>query len=195
LNLLKNFYFAIRWKNQTNGQPVMSSIQDDPDITIHLTQGANRTSPTPVLRIENTEGRRTLGVRLAPNGRDTTEHAFRLKEAITLRSRLLNAPLNKESTRIGLMSMILQKFGYPLEATCFKEEECLEIQRKFLPTVLSKMGINRSTPTAVCSGPAMFAGMEVPELWTIQGSTKNKLMIGHLRKTYVVGDTIAVGLE
>jgi hypothetical protein len=48
LNLLKNFYFVIRWKYQANGQPVMSSIQDDPDITIHLTQGANRTSPTPV---------------------------------------------------------------------------------------------------------------------------------------------------
>jgi hypothetical protein len=41
----------------------------------------------------------------------------------------------------------------------------------------------------------MFAGMGVPELWTIQGSTKNKLMIGHLRKTDVVSDTIAVGLE
>ncbi len=91
--------------------------------------------------------------------------------------------------------MILQKFGYPLGATCFKEEECLEIQCKFLPTVLSKMGINQSTPATVCSGPAMFAGMEVPELWTIQGSTKNKLMIGHLRKTDVVGNTIAVGLE
>jgi hypothetical protein len=64
----------------------MTFIQDDPDITIHLTQGANRTSPTPVPRIENTEGRRTLGVCLAPNGHDTTEHAFHLKEAITLRS-------------------------------------------------------------------------------------------------------------
>jgi hypothetical protein len=41
----------------------------------------------------------------------------------------------------------------------------------------------------------MFAGMEVPELWTIQGSTENKLMIIHLCKTDVVGDTIAVGLE
>jgi hypothetical protein len=41
----------------------------------------------------------------------------------------------------------------------------------------------------------MFASMGVPELWTIQGSTKNKLMISHLCKTDVVGDTIAVGLE
>jgi hypothetical protein len=57
LNLLKNFYFAVRWKYQANGQPVMSTIQDDPDIMIHLTQGANRSSPTPVPRTENTKGK------------------------------------------------------------------------------------------------------------------------------------------
>ncbi len=57
------------------------------------------------------------------------------------------------------------------------------------------MGINWSTPTNIHSGPAMFAGMEVPELWTIQGSTKNKLMIGHLHKTDVIRDTIVVSLD
>jgi hypothetical protein len=41
----------------------------------------------------------------------------------------------------------------------------------------------------------MFAGMKVAELWTIQGSTKHKLMIGHLRKTDVISDTIVVGLD
>jgi hypothetical protein len=178
LNLLKNFYFAVHWRFQSNGQLVISTINNDPHIDIHLTQGANQSTATPVSRIKNMEGKRTLGVRLAPDGSDKTEHAFHLKDATKLHSCLLNAPLNKESTQIGFMgSMILQKFGYPLGATCFKQEECLEIQQKFPPTILSKMGINESTPTNIRSGPAMFAGMKVPELWTIQGSTKNKLMI------------------
>jgi hypothetical protein len=76
--------------------------------------------------------------------------------------------------------MILQKFKYPLGATFFTEKECTSIQSKFLPTVLSKMGINCSTPTEVCSGPMYYAGMDILELWTIQGLSKNKLMIGHL---------------
>jgi hypothetical protein len=175
---------------------VISTINDDPHIDICLTQGANQSTATPVSRIKNTEGKRTLGVCLAPDGSDKTEHAFHLKDATKLCSCLLNAPLNKESTQIRFMgSMILQKFGYPLGATCFKQEECLEIQQKFPPTILSKMGINESTPTNICSGPAMFAGMKVPELWTIQGSTKNKLMIDHLCKTDVIGDTIVVSLD
>jgi hypothetical protein len=91
--------------------------------------------------------------------------------------------------------MILQKFKYPPGAMCFTEKECASIQSKFLPTVLSKMGINHSTPTEVRSGPMFYEGMDVPELWTIQGSSKNKLMIGHLQKSDVIGDNLQVELE
>jgi hypothetical protein len=91
--------------------------------------------------------------------------------------------------------MILQKFGYPLGAMCFTEKECNSIQAKYMPTVLSKMGINRSTPTEVQSGLSLYAGMSVLELWPIQGNSKNKLLIGHLRKMDVVGDNLQVELD
>ena len=61
--------------------------------------------------------------------------------------------------------------------------------------VLLKMGINQNTATKVCSGPTIYARMEVPELWPIQGASKNKLMIGHLRKTNMVGDNLQVELD
>ena len=91
--------------------------------------------------------------------------------------------------------MILSKFSWPLGATCLSEKDCLGIQRKFMGAVLSKMGINRNTATEVRSGPTIYAGMEVPELWPIQGAIKNKLMIGHLRKTNMVGDNLQVKLD
>jgi hypothetical protein len=91
--------------------------------------------------------------------------------------------------------MILQKFSYPLGATCFTEKECNSIQAKYMPMVLSKMGINRSTPTEVQSGPALYAGMSVSKLWPLQGSTKNKLLIGHLRKSDNVGTNLQVELD
>jgi hypothetical protein len=91
--------------------------------------------------------------------------------------------------------MILQKFSSPLGATCFTRKECNNIQAKFLPTVLSKMGINRSTPMEVCSGPSLYAGMAVSELWPIQGSSKKKLLIGHLQKFDIVGNNLQVKLD
>jgi hypothetical protein len=136
-----------------------------------------------------------LGVCLAPTRNNKTEYEYCLKEATKLQPRLLHTPMNRESTRTGFTTMILQKFKYPLGATCFSEKECSSILSKFLPSVLSKMGINCSTPTEVCLGPMSFASMEVPELWTIQGFSKNELMIGNLRKSNLVGDNLQVKLD
>jgi hypothetical protein len=173
----------------------MCAVSDDADTDILLTQGNNRSRPTKITQDKVTTGKCTLGVRLAPNGSDKTECEYRLAEATKLQPCLLRAPLNRESTRKGFTTMILQKFSYPLGATCFTEKECNSIQAKFLPTVLSKMGINRSTPREVHSGPSLYAGMVVLELWPIQGSSKNKLLISHLRKTNIVGDNLQVELD
>jgi hypothetical protein len=251
LNLTKTFFFAVGWKFRKNGQPVMRTNADDPEIAIELTQGANHAATTPIKRVEATEGKRTLGVRLAPSGNDTTKYQYRLQEATRLRPRLNRAPLGRESTRLTFHSLILQKFSYPLGGTCFSEEQCHKIQAKLFPTILSKMGINRSTPTSMrsgptkltfhslilqkfsyplggtcfseeqChkiqaklfptilskmginrstptsmrSGPTLYGGMSVPEFWPIQGSTQNKLLVGHLRKSDLVGDNLRVELD
>jgi hypothetical protein len=68
LNLLKTFFYAITWKYQKNGQPVMHAVSDDPDTDILLMQGNNRSCPMRITQVEVTTGKRTLGVRLAPNG-------------------------------------------------------------------------------------------------------------------------------
>jgi hypothetical protein len=107
LNLLKNVFYAISWKFQKNGQPTMRTVAEDSDICIAMTQGANHTNALPVTWIEVTEGNRTIGVCLAPDGTNKTQYAFRLKEVIKLWSRLLHALLNRESMRIGFMTMIL----------------------------------------------------------------------------------------
>ncbi len=117
LNLLKTIFFAVSWNFQKNGQPVMRTISEDPNIAINMTQGNNRTRTTPITRVVPTTGHRTLGVWLAPSGEDKTEYQYRLQEAIKLRPCLLRAPLNRESTQIGFTTMILQKFSYPLAAT------------------------------------------------------------------------------
>jgi hypothetical protein len=37
--------------------------------------------------------------------------------------------------------------------------------------------------------------MSVPEFWPIQGSTQNKLLVGHLQKSDLVGDNLRVELD
>ncbi len=173
----------------------MRTINEHPDIAINMTQGSNRTQTTTITQVEVTTSHGTLGVQLAPMGNEKTEYQYQLQEAIKLWPWLLQAPLNQESTQIGFTTMILQKFSYPLGATCFTEKECNSIQAKDMPTVLSKMGINRSTPAEVWSRPSLYAGMSISELWPLQGSTNTKLLIGHLWKSDIIGTNLQVELD
>ena len=195
LNLWKNFWHIISWKWWKNGQHVMQMKSDDPNLEIHMTCGKNHNYPRLVKHIKVNKGKCTLGLWLAPLGTNKTEHNYCIAEATMTWSHLLRVPLDHEKTRIGSMSMILSKFLWPLGAMCFSQKQCLNIQWKFMGTVLFKMGINRTTATVVCSGPAMYAGMAVPKLWPIQGSSKNKSLIGHLHKTDMVGNNLQTELD
>jgi hypothetical protein len=89
LNLLKTIFFAVSWNYQKNGQPIMRSINEDPNIAINMTQGNDRTQMTPITRVKVTTSHQTLGVRLAPTGDDKTEYQCQLQEAIKLQPHLL----------------------------------------------------------------------------------------------------------
>jgi hypothetical protein len=57
LNLLKTFFFAVSWNFRKNSQPIMRLIDDDPDVTIRLTQGYDQTHTTPITRVEVNTGK------------------------------------------------------------------------------------------------------------------------------------------
>lgn len=194
LNLKKCYWFAVAWKWTKTGEPTMMTIAENPDLEIRLTKGSNHNVTSPITRVEVTEGTRTLGARLCPAGSDKAELAHRIDHGKKLRQRLQKAPTNKEETRIGF-GMYRQAVEYVLPTTCFTQPECLKIQRTFLPTFLSKMGIRRSTAEAIRSGPLRFGGMDEPEVWTVQGSGHDKMLIGSLRKDDVVGQTLNVELD
>ena len=125
----------------------MKTKPDDPEI--QLTSGADLHTRHTIQRINITKGMQTLGVRLAPNGSDTDEFNHRLTEATKMRDKLKLAPLNREHVGVGFCSIWKMKLQYPLGATCFTHKQCNQIQARYLPTFLSKMGINRTTATAV----------------------------------------------
>jgi hypothetical protein len=94
LNFLKTFFFAVSWNFRKNGQPIMRTVSDDPDIAINMTQGNDRTRTMPITQVEVTTSKQTLGVWLAPSSDDKTEYQYQLNEATKRRPRLLRAPLN-----------------------------------------------------------------------------------------------------
>ena len=193
LNLKKCFWYLFAWKWTDTGAAIPLKLDDTPDIDIHITQGNG--SARPIERIDVRTGKRTLGVRLAPNGSDTTEHKHRMEQGKKIRKRLMRAPTNREETRTGVESMIRPAIEHSLPITCFSKDQCDKIQGTYFPTALSKMGINNKTPKAVRSGPFLYAGMDKHEVWTTQGTGHDKMLISHLRKDDVVGDNLDRNLD
>jgi len=74
------------------GAPAMKTISDSPGQHIRLTQGDNRVDTVPLERVEVSEGRRTLGVRLDPQGNDKTEYLYRMEQAKAIRQQLQRGP-------------------------------------------------------------------------------------------------------
>jgi len=195
LNLKKCYWYAISWKWDKHGKATMCSIDDTLDLKIRLSQGADHTTTTKIERVDVSIGRRTLGMRLAPLGTDNDEFEHRKSLGQKMRKRMMRAPLNRESTRIGFFSIAQQQIGHTLPVTCFSQDQCSKIQSTYLPTFLSKMGINKNSATEMRSGPLLYGGMAIPEIWTSQGSGGNKMLTSHLRKDDIVGQTITVELD
>jgi hypothetical protein len=83
-----------------------------------------------------------------------------MEEATMMRDRLKTAPLvNREHVAIRFRAIWQMKLKYCLGATCFTKKQCDKLQARYLPTFLSKMGINRTTATAVRHGPTSLGGM------------------------------------
>jgi hypothetical protein len=140
-------------------------------------------------------GKHTLGVRLAPDGNDRDELKYRQQQATKMQQKIAAAPLGREYIGIGFRAIWQAMIQYPLGATCFTDKQCSTIQAKYLPTFLSKMGINRATATAVRHGPTTMGGMNIFNLHTEQGIQKTKLVLAHLRKNDAVGRMLSTSLD
>jgi len=195
LNLQKCFWYGVQWKWTGTGEPQMMKLDESPPLDIRLTSGANRTETVAIDRIDVSEGRRTLGVRLDPMGTDKDELTYRIAQGRKIRRRLLRAPTNKAEATTGFEVFTRPAIEYALPTTCFSKKNCEKIQASYFPTYLSKMGINQMTPAAVRSGPTLYGGMDKREVWTAQGSGHNKLLVSFLRKNDTVGAQLDVELR
>jgi hypothetical protein len=193
LNRAKCFWYGISWKFTNAGKPMIST-EHDPALSIQLTSGSN-SEPMPIQRIPADQGQRTLGVRLAPDGLDKNEFLYRLQQAMRIKNKIAATPLGREHIRIGFQAIWRMTIQYPLGATCFTQQQCDRIQSKYLPTFLSRMGINRSTATAVRHGPLELGGMDIFSLGTEQGIQQTKMLLSHVRKQDQVGKLLSISLD
>jgi hypothetical protein len=145
-----------------------------------MTSGRS-TSSTTTPRVETSIGKRTLGVRLAPDGSFTQEFTHCQEQAITWVRNITNAPLTRDKVYTAYCSMWRPSFEFPLPITCFSKQQCDILQKIFTGPFLSKMGIFSKTSRKLIFAPYRFIGFAFADTWVQQGLKHLQLLIGHLR--------------
>jgi len=114
------------------------------------------------------EAKRTLGVRLAPDGNNIAEEEYLLEVAKQWQKSMATAKVTHSAAEFELRQVILRKLEYPLVATMFNKQQCTNIMKPILSTRLPSAGIIRLFPRALVHGPWRWGGLNDPNLYMEQ---------------------------
>ena len=194
----KSHWYLIRFKWDAAGRwsydsTTLLSIPDHPlGLQVADHTGVRQT----VEQLGLNEGRRTVGVRLAPDGSNHQELEHAREIIATWTNRITTGRLPKHLVWLSLTTGILPKLLYALPATTFSQEDCRILNQALLKVALPHIQVNRHYPRALVHGPLSCLGLAIPDLYIEQGLQHIKRMVtfGH-RPDNILGHLLLVSLE
>jgi hypothetical protein len=119
-------------------------------------------------RFEVTEALKTLGVKTAPTGDNTTQFVHMLEASQKWAAQIKASNLRQMDAWLALWSTIWKTMEYPLTYKTFAEKQCEQIMQPAMSAGLAKYHICRSLPTSLLHAGAEALGAGLPRLFTVQ---------------------------
>jgi len=161
---------------------------------LQLTSGYDA-SPTTVPCINPSDSFRTLGIYLLPSGSQRKQIKVLRAHADHFKAQILPAHLTPDKAFIAYMVYIRPKLTYPLPCCSINQQHCKHTQAPALAGLLPKLKLNHHTPHAILFAGPKYGGLNIPELYTVEGFGKLKLLIGHLKLQDDTGSLILILLS
>jgi hypothetical protein len=188
----KSFWYLIDFIFADDGSPRYAKIAQRPATLTVLDASGTR---VPLERLECSEGRRTLGVRTAPDGNQRAEVAYLRQSLEQWADQIRTSGLDHITKWLNFTTTIMRKLAYPLPATTFTRHDCDEILRP-LRSCLSALGFNRNYPTVLLHAPLSQLGLDIPDLYVSQGIEHVNMLLelGHLSNN-ITGSLLRGAIE
>jgi hypothetical protein len=190
LELSKCFYYILKWEFK-NGTPTLAQPTS---LTISLRNSTTGQQETIKEKATN-ESHRTLGVRLAPNGKWAEEKKYLAEKADHIAQRIRASQCRRDDARILEKCIYRPRMTYSLEVTTLTKDECQHIQTKAIQQILAASGFNRNLPRTVVFGPTRLGGLGFTHLYTEQGLMQIHSYIRHTRANDEIGQTMQILLD
>ena len=184
--------YSLRQYGRKRGIPVLQTIEQLPGSCDLPNANGDNVS---IQKVQPTDGRRLLGVRLSTDGNLKDEFVFRREQAETQAGRLYNSAATPQDAYMIYAFRYCPAVFYCLRLTYFSKGECDKIQAPFINALLPKLRINRHMKRAVVWGPTRFGGLNIKDMYTEQLVQGTEHAIEHIRHQSATGKTFIVTAE
>ncbi|KAI2512858.1 hypothetical protein MHU86_1404 [Fragilaria crotonensis] len=193
LNFKKCSWYAVYWE-WDKGRPRIRPVSpQDPSITLQNSVG--NPSPQAIPRMSLEASSRVLGVHLSPSGDFSESIKVYKRKADEFAARLHSPRIRAPEARIFHRSIYVPTMRYGLAALSASEETLAGVQSRVLASLLQKMNVSKSLPTAIRHGPQEFGGLALYDLRTEIGIENIKFLRDAVFANSSAGRLILINLQ
>ena len=147
-------------------------------------------------QVDPSEGRRTVGVRLPPDGNNVEQFDYIMEEVKKWCDKMKSSRLPRALVWTSFITRILTKLVYALPATTFTRQQCYNLMSPLLKVALPTIGVNRHFPRVMVHGPLTCLGLSAPDFYVEQGLYQlQRFLDCPLRARDITGKLLHVTVE
>jgi hypothetical protein len=147
-------------------------------------------------RVDPSEARRTVGVRLAPDGNNVQELEYLHEQIAVWCDKMKSSRLPRSLVWMSFTTRILTKLLFSLPATTFTSQECYDLMTPLLEVALPTIGVNRHFPRVMIHALLSCLGLAIPEFYVEQGLQQlQRFLDCPLRPGNITGDLVNLTVE
>ena len=160
---------------------------------LHATNAIRASKPIKQLKIS--DGARILGVRIAADGNNNMEKEYLIKSTKVWANHVKQGYLTRYDALLDIKTTISKTWAYPLSATTFSSQDCVDIMTPAYQAALPKLGSNRNIPLVYRYASVATQGLGLPHIYTMQGTSHIQVLISHMKRSDRIGKLLETEME
>jgi hypothetical protein len=178
LNLDKCFAQVLAFQFRLNGAPVIAPA--DLNLTITL-QDRLHNKEVILEPISPYKTYRSLGTEQGTSKNQKQQHVKLMKTSGNHNRRLASSAMSSKCAWVHYSAVFQSSVGYPLSMCHLSQHQLHDLQKKYIPTLMNKMGLARTHAHALVFGPKSYGGIGCNDLRIEQGLDAVQNLIRQLR--------------
>ena len=133
-----------------------------------------------------------MGVFIAANGSQKRQKEVLLGKSTTWSIKVSTSNLTQEEKLTSYRQQLLPSLRYPLPCTTLTRKELRSVHYPALRVAVNALGLNSTFPRCILYGNACYQGLDMEDLYMVQGTEKIKHYLGHLRTQSETGRLLRI---